>query len=80
MLINLGEVHAKVVRKARTWMKHDQCKMEQSHTWREDEEVKTSPKSKMYVKVFVFAGRDAMECVVRYSGLGYIVILLRGEL
>ena len=54
MLINLGEVHAKVVRKARTWMKHDQCKMEQSHTWREDEEVKTSPKAKVYVRGFVF--------------------------
>jgi hypothetical protein len=53
--------------------------MEQSHTWREAEEVKTSPKSKVYVKGFVFPGRDAVECLVRYSGLGY-VILLKGEL
>jgi hypothetical protein len=28
--------------------------MGQAYTWREDEEVKTSPKAKVYVRGFVF--------------------------
>ena len=40
--------------------------MKQAHTWREDEEVKTSPKAKIYARVFYFAGQDAIEYVVRF--------------
>ena len=48
MLVKLGEVHTKVVSKVRSWTKGDQsnsCKL----TLGEDDEVKTSPKAKVYV-------------------------------
>jgi hypothetical protein len=40
--------------------------MEQAHTWREDDGGETSPKAKVYVRGFVFAGRDAIQCMVGF--------------
>lgn len=51
MLIKLGKVHTKMVNKAQRWMKGDQSKMEQSSHLKKDEEVKRSPKAKVYGRV-----------------------------
>jgi hypothetical protein len=53
VLIKLGEIHIKMVNKARSWMKGDQSKWSKL-TLGEDEEVKTSPKAKVYARGFVF--------------------------
>ena len=59
-MINLGEVHTKVVSKARRWMKGDQSILSKLTLGEKMTEVKTSPKAKVYVRGFVFADRDAI--------------------
>ena len=41
--------------------------MEQAHTWRGEEEVKTSLNANVYARFFFyFVGRDTIECVVEF--------------
>ena len=65
-MIKLREVHTKVVSKAIRWMKGDQSKWMQVHTWR-GEEMKRSLKTKVYARGFHFSGRDAIDYVVRFK-------------
>ena len=63
-MIKLGEVHTKMIRQARSWRKGDQSKWMKLTLGGEDEEVEIRPRANVYVRGFVFANRDGIECVV----------------